>query len=253
MRCLLREFLGHMDLACTFVRRYPRHDTRRLQFQVEDLFADYIKAPSTPTTLPPNAPPNVARFQISDGKRQLAVSDSAAQLTLNFGAIGQAPLRAAIAKAAVLMDGLGEILPKSRYYSGIVLDANFAVSDTKGLYENLSSNALRNTIEDLISLNLSASKNINDLQYTASVATFFSMEGKIETREGGVFHFDPDFMDPSGTGILFKYDVNSKPSMNVARHNDFIKIWENFEAVLELMSALAGPDISKIARDRIAL
>jgi len=241
-----------MELTCSLVRRYPQHDVRRLQFAVEDVFSDYIKAPSTQSAVPPNAPPNVARFLMADGKRQLAVSDTGAQLNLNFRGQGGAVLTAAILRAAKLMDAVGEILPKARYYSGIVLDAAFIISNLEKTLDRVSAKALVARPSSLHNLNLSAGQIVSDLQVTASFNTFQTYEQLVPNIIGQAFHLDGDFNAPSSFSVGFKYDVNTKPMMDRARDKDFEMVWNNFSAVYKLMADLVGEEVSKSARDRFS-
>ena len=232
------------------IRRFPREDMRRKQFDFEDLFASYIHATSQSLPTSPEAAPAQPRFIISDTKRTLVVSNVTVQLTLDFGASfpAKSTFKSVLSRPAELMDKMAEQLlsHQRRAYSAIVVEW---VCPKKGDLESLS--------RELAALNLKPQFPDPIAFYTASIGLrsgeFYktvelAVYKRFQTPPPGLggLHLDLDFDDDPvpEEGLQIKVDANTKPQMDRPPKSAFAALIPVLQSAVEQdLAPLIGSDL----------
>jgi hypothetical protein len=201
--------------SITLVRRYPADDVRRTQFLFEDEFKSLIGGQST--ALPPVPSPDAPRFMMTDGKRTLVVSNTATQLSLDFGTAlpPKLSLKDALSRPANIMDqALGRIFDKQKtYYAAIVV----VWSATQMNLTQLSEELVQFTMKPHFAPKVASYSTTIGLEREGTNRTIELSQYKSWTRipktivGGSIVSVDADFEDADDQGFQIKIDVNTKP------------------------------------------
>ena len=241
--------------AIQLVRRYPfqsgGNDIRFRQFDFEKAFKPWF--PSSPSVTPniEAAPPDAARFIFQHGKMTLMVAGTATQLTLILeSSIDYNAIKKLLSKySAAMDDGLNELLGDAiPSYSGIV---GHIVRPYDGKDSDIARESaaiiLNKKIENILALNMEFGYLNGEVVRSISINGYktFTATGVA----GEMIHIDPDFSEPSESGMQIKIDVNTKQTARVAGKNKFAALVPHFLEMLagDAQTALDGlmPNIEK--------
>lgn len=195
-------------------QRFERQPVRELAFAAEKIFRGYINADVNVANLPPNAPPPVGRFQMSDGKRTLTVSEIATQLTLDFG--GSAPANhtwgSVLAKPASLMDQFGAMVTNTKGFVSATLQITRPYVGDQSAVSEVIASLFNNRFEgDAIASAYTYATRKDDVVLNVEISQYKFYEFTAQVTDPNAFvGFDMDFAEPSAEGLQIKVEVNNK-------------------------------------------
>jgi hypothetical protein len=221
------------------IRRYPRQDMRRTQFQFEDALGPVLSATAVVANLPPGGSPNQPRFTITKNNISLAVTDITVQLALQFAdppfSIPAPPLNDLAEWATVLDSALDKILPSQKaWYSGSI-----AVLDVPDGREGFDVPAISN---DLVKINMKSPPTTANMTLAwqdgmlnksfefSEYSTFFK-EGPPAPGTRSI-SIDTDFDPVNQKGTQIKLDVNNKPQrLNPPPSSNLVQLFDSLGKV----------------------
>lgn len=214
----------------TILRRFEEQPVRSLAFEFERRFRPYISADVNVATVAPNAPPNQVRFQMSDGKRTLAVSEISAQLTMDFGTsvTPKFSLLKALEKPTQMMRDADQLFdPSKRFYRAVLIQAALPYAGpSEELADKLAALMFKTVPTGSISSSeYSIAVKDGEINKNANFSQYNLFDMMIQMQIGPqIVGFDPDFTTPSETGLQYKIDVNNKAGINDAARTDYDKL-----------------------------
>ena len=204
--------------AITLIRRFADQDVRRLQFEFEDEFKNFIGGTTQPLPHSGGAG-GVPKFLMTDGKKTLAVSNVSVQLSLNFGAAlpSKLTLSDVLTRPAKEMDrALEKIFPSQKtFFSAIIVEWVATERDPTKVAALFNSLLLKPKFRGtLASLTATVGLEISDINRVIELSQFKSF---MRAQQSGLpvqFSLDPDFDVADDEGVQIKVEVNTKPTVN---------------------------------------
>jgi hypothetical protein len=236
--------------SITLVRRYPAEDVRRTQFLFEDEFKTLIGGQTTSLSTPVS-PPDAPRFMMTDGKRSLVVSNSATQLSLDFGETlpPKLTLKGALSRPASMMDeALGRIFHKqTTYYAAIIVVWAASQWDMYRLSEELVQWTMKaHFAPQLAAFGATIGVERDKISRTIEVSQYKSWKRVASAIIGGsVISVDPDFEAAEDQGLQIKIDVNTKPQIKNPPGKAFVGLIPSISDTISVeLQNLIGPQLA---------
>jgi hypothetical protein len=213
----------------TFVRRFERVDVRRLQFQFEDVFRDYIKAEAQSQNAGPNAPLSAPQFVMADNKRTLIASNSSIQLSLNFHEGNTKKSLAELCdQPAKLMDQVSSLLSlgTKHYYSGLVIVGTAKIKSpidySTAFFEAFAPNRFQGELSTADIQVGERTNGVNSLVALTTVTLYSKMINVSVPTE-----IDLDFTGGAQPAVQVKIDINDKDLRMTNEHRSFRELTNN--------------------------
>jgi len=212
------------------VRRFHNDGSiRRKQFDFEDTFKAIFPSPAIVPPLPIDPPPSAVRFLFNDPKKNLAVTGSGVQLTLNFleGFPTGNTIKTIVTKYAKIMDDALDTLldNQDKHHSGIIV---FYTKKYEGADADVASGIadmlLKPTISNLCSLSINIGFIEEEVTHTIEVSGYKSFNVLVPLGAFGStqnVEVDADFDTPVESGLQIKIDINTKLQANSNRKGAF--------------------------------
>lgn len=251
----LRPLFGSTRTIVNLVRRFPEQNLRRKQFEFEDAFRTYIDAEPVLHPRPPGSSPDLPRFQISDGKRSLTVSDSAVGLSLVFESVPPKGMLPPLLAAAERMDKCVHIYgSQEKYFLGLVIETEMVFADSGALYEVYRGVIGRDPVPGMKIFSYSDSVEGDGRAVFLELSHFHRFNINAMVRPDQPLFIDTDFVEPGDAGLKVKIDINTKPSRFLPGNQSFVDIVGRLPTVIESdVGRFLGPDVYRQYSSRLRL